>query len=68
MPKGKGYGQFGETFGDADDYLYNSSSPENNADMAANAKSDAAAAESAVLTMGYTLLGAMGILELSHIQ
>jgi outer membrane protein, adhesin transport system len=33
-----------------------------------NAKSDAAAAESAVLTMGYTLLGAMGILELSHIQ
>jgi|TARA_B100001750_G_C15437939_1_gene561958 hypothetical protein len=42
MPKGKGYGQFGETFGDADDYLYNSSSPENNADMAAKAKSDAA--------------------------
>jgi adhesin transport system outer membrane protein len=33
-----------------------------------NARSDAAAAESAVLTMGYTLLGAMGILELSHIQ
>ena len=33
-----------------------------------NAKSDAAAAESAVLTMGYSLLGAMGILELSHIQ
>jgi len=33
-----------------------------------NAKSDAAAAESAVLTMGYTLLGAMGILELSHIE
>ena len=33
-----------------------------------NAKSDAAGAESAVLTMGYTLLGAMGILELSQIQ
>ncbi len=33
-----------------------------------NARSDAAAAESAVLTMGYSLLGAMGILELSHIQ
>jgi adhesin transport system outer membrane protein len=33
-----------------------------------NARSDATAAGSAVLTMGYSLLGAMGILELSHIQ
>ena len=42
MPNGKGYGQFGETFGDADDYLYNSSSVDNNADMAVKAKRDAA--------------------------
>ncbi|OUW44328.1 MAG: hypothetical protein CBD49_00890 [Acidimicrobiaceae bacterium TMED189] len=42
MAKGKGYGSFGDTFGNADEQPYDSSSVDNMADMAAKAKSDAA--------------------------
>ncbi len=49
MPKGKGYGQFGETFGDADEQPYDSSSVDNMADMAAKAKADASFLRSTAL-------------------
>jgi hypothetical protein len=42
MPKGKGYGNYEETFGSPDEQLYDSSSSFNSYDMSKKSKKDAA--------------------------